>query len=100
MKLRCAGVTKITQVIVTSCYIANNNFTFFKIYRQVKVLISGSEYLRAIKRPFQRFGRRRWGGGGSDVGHDIDGQPLEEQLFAKASGKRSSVITRLKRPAD
>ncbi|HBV9157730.1 TPA: hypothetical protein MD902_003431, partial [Klebsiella pneumoniae] len=26
MKLRCAGVTKITQVIVTSCYIANNNF--------------------------------------------------------------------------
>ncbi|HBW7245632.1 TPA: hypothetical protein MFC71_000588 [Klebsiella pneumoniae] len=38
MKLRCAGVTKITQVIVTSYYIANNNFTFFKIYRQVKSL--------------------------------------------------------------
>ncbi|MBE3059093.1 hypothetical protein GXB74_23570 [Klebsiella pneumoniae] len=27
-----------TQVIVTSWYIANNNFTFFKIYRQVKSL--------------------------------------------------------------
>ena len=38
MKLGCAGITKITQVIVTSCYIANNNFTFFKIYRQVKNL--------------------------------------------------------------
>ncbi|RRE43174.1 hypothetical protein EAO28_02875 [Klebsiella pneumoniae] len=63
MKLRCAGVTKITQVIVTSCYIANNNFTFFKIYRQVKVLISGSEYSQSDKAPlpalWQEMGRRR-----------------------------------------
>lgn len=41
MKLSCAGVTLITQVIVTSCYIANINFTFYKIFREVKSLNSG-----------------------------------------------------------
>ncbi|PAC14844.1 hypothetical protein CD006_06705 [Enterobacter sp. 10-1] len=38
MKFSCAGVTLITRVIVTSCYIANNNSTFFKFNRQVKSL--------------------------------------------------------------
>lgn len=81
MKLGCAGITKITQVIVTSCYIANNNSTFFKIYRQVKNL----NYRLGIlsERNFAPFGAVAGHGAGgiSDVRHNIDGQAAAQQLL-------------------
>lgn len=80
MKLGCAGITKITQVIVTSCYIANNNSTFLN-------LSSGKNlnYRLGIlsERNFAPFGAVAGHGAGgiSDVRHNIDGQAAAQQLL-------------------
>ncbi|OMP97403.1 hypothetical protein BZP36_06395 [Raoultella terrigena] len=78
MKFSCAGVTLITRVIVTSCYIANNNSTFFKLYRQVKSLnwrlrILSDVARRGLRPPEWAMKKGIEEGGESGDVDDIDG---------------------------